>query len=87
MQRCPVCALEIPEFPRYPRLLRANCQTRACAQNIRPLEFFNLDFSGGLTGWYADTHETYPGVDSTVDGFPCRSEEGRFGGVVLQLSN
>ena len=66
-------------------MLCVDCQKRACAKNGRPLEFFNPDFLGGLAGRYADTHETYPGVDCYIDGIPCRAEEGRFGGVVIQV--
>jgi hypothetical protein len=66
-------------------MLCADCMKRARAKNGRPVEFSNQDLSGGLVGRYADTHEAYPGVDCALDGIPCRAEEGRFGGVIIQV--
>ena len=85
MQRCPVCETEVPASPRYPRKVCTDCVKRARTNDDRPVAFFNQALSGGLEGRYADNGEEYPLPDCTIDGVPCRAEEARFGGVVIQV--
>jgi hypothetical protein len=58
---------------------------RARTNDGRPVAFFNQALSGGLEGRYADNGEEYPLPDCTIDGVPCRAEEARLGGVVIQV--
>ena len=72
-------------MPRYPRMVCAECRQRARAVDGRPVEFFNQDLSGGLLVRYTDTDEAYLGEECFIDDIPCRAEEGRFGGVIVQV--
>jgi len=85
MQHCPICRVEIPETPRYPRAVCSACAARAVSAEGRPLCFYNLDFSGGFAARYADTLEPYPENLCFIDGVKCLAEEARFGGIVIQV--
>jgi len=60
------------------------CAKRATAPDGRRLEFFNVGLSGGYGARYADNHERYQSHDCLIDGLPCRADEARFGGIVIE---
>ncbi|TNJ34409.1 hypothetical protein [Arenimonas terrae] len=81
---CPLCGVALPLIARYPRYVCPSCESRACSRNGRPLAFFNLGLSGGYGAQYADDHSPYDSHDCYIDGHPCRADEARFGGIVVQ---
>ncbi|PKO14360.1 MAG: hypothetical protein CVU39_15095 [Chloroflexi bacterium HGW-Chloroflexi-10] len=86
MQLCPICSSEIPENPRYPQAVCHTCAAQAVSLNDRPVCFYNIDFSGGFRGEYADTHEPYPLTECFIRGVKCSAQEARFGGIVIQVA-
>jgi len=49
--------------------------------------FYNIDASGGFQAFYADTDAPYPSHACEVDGIPCRADEARFGGIVIERAD
>ena len=82
--RCPVCGAALPPVARYPRYVCPSCESRACSSDGRPLVFFNLGLSGGYGARHADDCSPYDSHDCYIDGLPCRADESRFGGIVIQ---
>lgn len=82
---CPVCAAVISPNPRYPSAVCAACALRACDAEGRTLEFFNAGVGGGYLAVFRDGGETYESHDCFIDGLPCRADEARFGGIVVQV--
>ena len=68
----------------HPRRLCPACVAEATDADGRRLVFGNSDLSGGLLAKYADTGETHAGDQCFVRGVPCRAEERRLGGFVVQ---
>lgn len=83
-QYCPICDRQVPANPRYHDYLCRGCADEVHDSEGRPLEFFNTDFSGGLSARYADTGEPYPHAACVVRGHLCYASEARFGGVVIR---
>ena len=83
---CPICGEHAPANPRYPRQVCAECAGRAVDEHGRALTFYNQGLSGGFQAQYADTGEWRDGPICYVDGVRCRAEEGRFGGIVVQVA-
>ncbi|MBI1918904.1 MAG: hypothetical protein HYS12_29800 [Planctomycetes bacterium] len=83
-QLCPICSAEVTPNPRYPRYLCGGCASKAASANGRPLEFSNIDFSGGFAARFADTGEDYPSHECFIAGVKCHADEARFGGIVIQ---
>ena len=50
------------------------------------MEFFNLGLSGGYGAAFADDKSKYDSHDCFIDGRPCRADEARFGGIVIELN-
>lgn len=82
---CPVCAAVISPNPRYPRAVCAACALRACDAEGRMLDFFNAGFGGGYLAVFREGGEPYDSHDCYIDGLPCRADEARFGGIVVQV--
>jgi len=82
---CPLCTAPIRALPRHPRAICPVCELQATDTEGRRVCFENIDFSGGLRGRYVDDKSPYEDRCCQVRGRSCRAEEGRFGGVVLQL--
>ena len=83
-QFCPIYHGVVPTFERYPRYLCSDCAGHAKSKDARPLKFSNLDMKGGFIAQYVDTSESYPSHECYVNGIPCYTDEGHFGGVVIQ---
>ena len=81
---CPICGVALEPVARYPRYVCRTCASRARSRDGRPLEFFNLGLSGGYGARYADDHAPYQSHDCFIDGHPCRADEARFGGIVIE---
>jgi predicted RNA-binding Zn-ribbon protein involved in translation (DUF1610 family) len=82
--RCPLCGKELQPVDRYPRYVCPDCGAKACSRDDRPLAFFNLGLSGGYGARYADDGSPYDSHDCFIDGHPCRADEARFGGIVIE---
>lgn len=83
-QQCPICASAVEPNPRYPRYLCGECASQATSSDGRPLSFYNTSLSGGYRAEYADTREPYDSHACWVRGVPCRADEARFGGIVIE---
>ncbi len=81
---CPICAASLEPMPRYPRYVCEECADRATTADGRRLIFSNEGFDGGYVARYADTGEPYDSHDCWIDGIPCRADEARFGGIVIE---
>lgn len=84
MQRCPICATEVPEMSRYPRYVCRECAERACAADGRRLTFSNVDVSGGFAAFYVDTGAPHASHECFVDGVRCHADEAHLGGIVIE---
>lgn len=95
-QKCPICnKLNVPLNSRYPKLVCSNCELKATDINGRKVSFFN-DFSKpidesnmveyiGLGACYVDTNETYESNICYINNIKCQANEGRFGGIVIEV--
>ncbi len=82
---CPLCFRRIPSNPRYPRAVCPDCIHLACDGQGHPLDFFNADASGGFIAIYRHSGARYSGHICFIRGVRCRADEGRFGGIVVQV--
>lgn len=82
---CPLCGQARPEFARYPQAVCSACAAKASSADGRPLRFENESLSGGLKASYADDGRSYASLECFIGGVPCRAEQARFGGVVIQV--
>ena len=85
--RCPLCGVPLEAIARYPRYVCRTCEAKACSRDGRALEFFNLGFSGGYGARHADDGSAYDSHECFIEGHPCRSDEARFGGIVIQAEH
>lgn len=85
MQTCPICATEVKINQRFPLYVCRDCGRKACDENGRRVSFGNIDFSGGLEGCYVDTSEDYNSEICYINGHKCIANEGKFGGVFIEL--
>lgn len=85
---CPVCGREQPALPRYPGYLCRECAGRASTRDGRRLTLVNTSPAGGFAARYADSGELAEEETVThlvyVDDIPCRADEARLGGIVVQ---
>lgn len=84
IQHCPICSIEVAENPRYTRYLCPTCASKAVSADGRPLQFHNVDVSGGYVARYRDTDQEYPSHECFVDGVRCHADEAYMGGIVIQ---
>ncbi len=82
---CPLCRAPLPFNPRYLRAVCSACVRRACDAEGRLLDFYNTDFGGGYRAVYREGGEEYNSHDCFIDGYSCRADEARFGGIVVQM--
>ncbi len=82
---CPLCFRRIPFNPRYPRAVCPDCIHLACDGQGHPLNFFNEDASGGFIAIYRHSGARYSDHICFIRGRRCRADEGRFGGIVVQV--
>ena len=83
-QQCPICSADVPANPRYPRYVCRTCAGKAVSADGRPLQFSNVDFSGGFAARFADTRAEFPSHECFIGGVKCHSDEARFGGIVIE---
>lgn len=83
--KCPICAVKLDLYERYPRYVCPSCAAKTCDAAGRPVSFRNLSFEGGCEGYYHDTGQKYPQNDCFIDGRSCIADEARFGGIVVQV--
>lgn len=83
---CPLCRGPIIFNPRYPRAVCNQCADRASDAVGRTLDFFNVDVGGGFRAVYREGGGSYDSHNCFIDAHPCRADEARFGGIVVQLS-
>lgn len=81
---CPICSCPLRPNSRYPRYVCGGCVAKAVAPNGRPLSFSNVDATGGYMARYTDSGEEYSGHECQIGGTPCRADEARFGGIVVE---
>lgn len=91
---CPISGTPTAHEDRYPRSVCADCRDRAGDRDGRRVVAYNEGLSGGLIVFYAES-PTGPQTEIAgevletrhcfVDGIECTIEEGRFGGVVVQV--
>ncbi len=84
--QCPICGKALEAIARYPRYVCEDCAARASSADGRRLEFFNLGLSGGYGAAFADDKSKYDSHDCFIDDRPCRADEARFGGIVIELN-
>ncbi|MEG5060454.1 hypothetical protein QUB60_13690 [Microcoleus sp. A2-C5] len=49
------------------------------------MKFYNVDMSGGFLARFADTKEEYPSHLCYIEGVKCWAEEGKFGGIAIEV--
>ena len=81
---CPICAASLEPVARYRCYVCKDCASRAATLDGRALEFFNLDLSGGFGARHTDDQSPHYSHDCLIDGNPCRADEARFGGIVIE---
>ena len=87
-QYCSNCKKEIGFQQRYPKLICGECLSKITDKNNRLVEFFNTEGLGyGCQGYYCETQqkEKYNSDICFLEGKEYFAEEGRFGGIVIQL--
>ena len=83
-QQCPICQYPVHPSSRYPQALCGLCLREAADEHGRPLNFFNVDMSGGFRAVYPDTGEERDSHVCYVRGVRCWADEARFGGIVIE---
>lgn len=89
-QYCANCKNEIKFLQRYPKLICKNCRSILTSSDKRRVEFFNSESLGyGCQGYYCDTNQTekYNTNECYIDDKVFIAEEGRFGGIVIELKD
>jgi hypothetical protein len=69
---------------RHPERICQVCALDAVDAQGRRVCFGNAGPGGGFRGWYADTLAPYDRHDCIIRGVPCRADEARFGGIVIE---
>lgn len=86
-QPCAHCAKALPLTPRHSRRICADCIDLLTDRDGRAVVFVNKDAYGGLQGFYADDdqHATYDETACYIGTRKFQAQEGRFGGVVVEV--
>lgn len=86
-QPCPLCSILVPHWERYPRAVCQSCAAKACDEQGRQLNFFNLSMSGGYGAVVAEIGEEYPNHLCYINEVKCWADEARFSGIVIQVQD
>jgi hypothetical protein len=87
-QYCSNCRKEIGLMRRYPKRICSECTEKITSIDGRKVEFFNTELMGtGCQGYYSFTNqkENYDSVSCYINNREFCAEEGRFGGIIIQL--
>lgn len=87
-QYCSNCKNEISLLQRHPKLICKDCKNNLTSSDGRKVEFFNSEALGyGCQGYYSGTNqiEKYDYNECYIDNKIFVAEEGRFGGIVIEL--
>jgi hypothetical protein len=83
---CPICAAPVALWPRHPKLVCSACVCAAVDGNGRALRFGNTGPLGtGFRAALPDGSEPREPHTCFVRGVRCFADEGRFGGVVVEV--
>ncbi len=94
-QPCPHCGRPTAYDARYARAVCVHCRSRTTDHTGRRVTGYNVDLSGGMIAYYADSIDdsgspkeewaegTRTGV-CFIDGRPATMKEARFGGIVVE---
>lgn len=87
--RCPIDAAALTASARYPAAVCRPCAEAAVDLAGRPVTMGNIDMTGGFAATHRDDGSPCEQVTGdgrvVVRGVPCRAEEARFGGFVVQV--
>jgi hypothetical protein len=72
---------------RYPRGVCAGCVARAVAEDGEPIAFVNTGPLGQGCARRRESGRLEDVATCLIDGVPCRAEEARFGGIVVQVAD
>ncbi len=89
-QYCSNCKNEISFLQRHPKLICKECKNNLTSNDGRKVEFFNSEALGyGCQGYYSGTNqiEKYDNNECYIDNKIFVAEEGRFGGIVIELKD
>lgn len=86
-QQCPICGAEVRANARYPLYVCRPCAARAEDGDGRRLTFYNTHIGGGFEARFAGSGENYPSRQCYIDKLPCRADEARFGGIVIEIED
>ncbi|MPS74902.1 MAG: hypothetical protein E2590_17360 [Chryseobacterium sp.] len=87
-QFCSNCNSKIGFTQRYPKTICNNCRNKLTDKDGRKVEFYNTEALGsGCQGYYSDTNqnEKYNSTICYLINKEYFADEGRFGGIVIQL--
>ena len=88
IQFCSNCKNETGFFQRYPKRICKDCYSKTTDFKGKNVEYFNTEALGsGCQGYYVGTEqkEKYNSEICYINGKEFLAEEGRFGGIVIQL--
>lgn len=88
MYNCPICSDEIKNVAlllRYPKQVCQSCAGKATDKNGDSVAFANVDWSGGLIGLYVKDKSPYNESICFINNIECEAQEGKFGGVAIQV--
>lgn len=85
---CPLCSAPALHADRFPRSVCDDCFSRTADSEGRLVTGANVGASGGFVAHFAGTADISIEVTASkrcwVDGHPCRMDEAKFGGVVVE---
>jgi len=84
VQACPICHAAVKPSDRYPRYLCPACSARATDASGRALASRTRISAAASRRTTQIPANRRDGHDCQVDGVPCRADEARFGGIVVQ---
>ena len=87
--KCPICDIMINFSARYPNAVCSSCKNNAVDLNGNVVKFYNIDEFGGIKSVHYENGIQIERNDYIcyIVGAQCRAEEGRFGGIIIQIVN
>ena len=86
-QKCGICDRQVWANPRYPWSVCYPCQFQSSPvdENGNPMDFFNIDHTGGFFSMTMVNGKQVRGENHTcfIKGNKCWADEARFGGIVI----